>query len=100
MLFKGSVRSNLDPFSTATDLDLWNALRRVKLAEFIKSLPGESLDTKLVAEKGSNLSVGQRQLLCMARAVAKKCRIIVMDEVRALQTFLSELCVSHSLSCC
>jgi len=115
-LFWGTIRSNLDPFNEHQDLELWNALRQADLVDGEQALSNKSgrihLDTA-VEDEGLNFSLGQRQLLALARALARGSQIIVCDEAtssvdfetdrRIQQTMLKAfkdktlLCIAHRL---
>ncbi|KAG7444271.1 metal resistance protein YCF1 [Guyanagaster necrorhizus] len=77
-LFEGTLRENIDPVGEHADADIWVALGQAHLKNYVESLP-EGLDAP-VREGGSSLSSGQRQLLCFARALLRKSKVLVLDE--------------------
>ncbi|KAK2966470.1 hypothetical protein RJ640_018999 [Escallonia rubra] len=80
-LFSGSVRYNLDPLSEHSDHEIWEVLEKCQLRPAVQGKE-EGLNS-LVAQDGSNWSMGQRQLFCLGRALLKRRKILVLDEATA-----------------
>lgn len=95
LLFEGSIRFNLDPLNQFSDDEIWKALENVNMKGSIMKLDG-SLNA-LVTENGANFSLGQKGQLCVAKALLKKPKILIMDEATASMDSETDSLIQNSI---
>ncbi|KAG1657832.1 Multidrug resistance-associated protein 4 [Nymphon striatum] len=95
VLFQDTIRFNMDPFSAYDDSSIWEALQSVELKSVVGKFP-KKLETELT-EGGFSLSLGQQQLICLARAIIKQNKIIVMDEATSNVDVITDKLIQRTI---
>jgi ABC-type multidrug transport system fused ATPase/permease subunit len=99
VLFRGTLRQNLSISGSTSDAEIWDALRQIRIDQWARQLTsgeGSGLDYP-IDERGANLSMGERQLLCMTRAMLQPAEILIMDEATSSVDPASEALLMRAL---
>lgn len=96
ILFCGTLRYNIDPFEQYSDEECFTALEAVQLQQLVRN-HSDGLRL-LIAESGANLSAGERQLICVARAILKKSSILLIDEATANVDFTTDRMIQQVIA--
>ncbi|KAJ3492703.1 hypothetical protein NLG97_g5201 [Lecanicillium saksenae] len=90
LIFKGTLRENLDPYSRRTDADVWDALEATQMRSVLRTKYGDDALAQELSSDGADLSAGQRQLICAARVLLERPSVLLVDEASANVDFASD----------
>ena len=95
MILDGTLRYNFDPKGQHSDKEIWKVLRKIGFDDFVKKQP--LYLSHVISENGSNLSIGEKQLICITRAILRKSKIVILDEATASIDYKHEEIVQKAI---